>query len=264
MKKISNSLRAAWIGLLACALPCTSAATPIRVAVPPGPHAQVMNVVAEQARSQGLVIEVRIIADAESRNAALARGRVDAVSGQDLPTLDAAVRRHGYRFVSVASTLSLPMALYSNRLRRLDELREGDLVVIPRDRAQAGRALILLNNYGLLKLAEGTGLDATPRDVVWGRRTLRIEQADVSVLMAARRRAALVVAPAEVAVRAGLQPARDGLGLEDARSPYAHVLAVRRQDADAVWLRTLVAAYHSSAVKSYILARFNDSVRRPW
>ena len=63
---------------------------------------------------------------------------------------------------------------------------------------------------------------------------------------------------------AGLQPARDSLGIEDARSPWAGVLAVRRADVEAPWLRQLVAVYRSEPVKRFILERYRDSVRRPW
>jgi ABC-type metal ion transport system, periplasmic component/surface antigen len=66
------------------------------------------------------------------------------------------------------------------------------------------------------------------------------------------------------AARAGLYPARDSLGLEDARSPYANVLTVRDAERTQPWVAQLVAAYHSDDVAHFILTRYQDSVRRPW
>ena len=76
--------------------------------------------------------------------------------------------------------------------------------------------------------------------------------------------AALVALPFATASAAGLAPARDALGMEDARVPFANVLAVRARDRDAPWLTPTVRGLHSEPVKTFILARFNDSVRRPW
>jgi ABC-type metal ion transport system substrate-binding protein len=75
---------------------------------------------------------------------------------------------------------------------------------------------------------------------------------------------AFAVMDSDDAARAGLFPARDGLGLEDARSPYASVLTVRDSDRGQPWVAQLVASYHSSDVAHFILTRYQDSVRRPW
>jgi len=70
--------------------------------------------------------------------------------------------------------------------------------------------------------------------------------------------------PYATAASANLAPARDAIGMEDARVPWANVLAVRAADCGAGWAGATVAALHAPAVKTFILARFNDSVRRPW
>ncbi|WP_261320324.1 MetQ/NlpA family ABC transporter substrate-binding protein, partial [Burkholderia dolosa] len=66
------------------------------------------------------------------------------------------------------------------------------------------------------------------------------------------------------AAGAGLAPARDSIGIEDARSPYANVLTVRDADRAKPWVAQLIAAYHSDDVAHFILTRYRDSVRRPW
>jgi ABC-type metal ion transport system substrate-binding protein len=66
------------------------------------------------------------------------------------------------------------------------------------------------------------------------------------------------------AAKSGLYPARDAIGMEDGRTPYAGVLAIRSIDGQQPWLAGLVSAYHSDEIKKHILARYQDSVRRPW
>ncbi|MBY4785053.1 MetQ/NlpA family ABC transporter substrate-binding protein, partial [Burkholderia dolosa] len=68
----------------------------------------------------------------------------------------------------------------------------------------------------------------------------------------------------DTAARAGPAPARDSIGIEDARSPYANVLTVRDADRAKPWVAQLIAAYHSDDVAHFILTRYRDSVRRPW
>ncbi|MGC3963955.1 MAG: MetQ/NlpA family ABC transporter substrate-binding protein [Rhodocyclaceae bacterium] len=248
---------------LVLSLPLIGSAKVIRVGVPTGPHAEIMNVAAEVAARNGLTLKVVALRPAELESA-LASGRVDAMTGRDLIELDAANRKHGYRFVNAGYTVTFPMGFYSTRLQRLNDLRNGDVITIPSDRRNAARALILLQNYGLLEIDDAAGLNATPHDIVSNRRGFRIRQADEPRLMRTRSQSAFVVANTDTAARAKLEPARDGIGMEDARVPYAQVLAVRQADADADWLKQLVVAYRSTEVKQFILHRYNDSVRRPW
>ncbi|MFA9440152.1 MetQ/NlpA family ABC transporter substrate-binding protein [Uliginosibacterium sp. sgz301328] len=244
-------------------LPLIVSAKTIRVGVPAGPHAEIMAIAAEVAARNGLDLKVVTLRSSELESA-LASGRVDAMTGRDLIDLDAANRKHGYRLVNAGYTVTFPMGFYSTRLQRLNDLHNGDVITIPSDRRNAARALILLQNYGLLEIDDAAGLNATPDDIVSNRRGFRIRQVDQSRLMRARSQSAFVVANADTAARVKLEPARDGIGMEDARVPYAQVLAVRQGDVDAGWLRQLVAAYRSTEVKQFILHRYNDSVRRPW
>jgi len=249
---------------VAAPLGARAADAPRRIAVAPGPQAEVMNLVARLAAAQGLALAPVLSVDApRAVNAALAAGGFDAASVEDGVAFAADPARP--RLAEAALTLTLPMALYSRRLAALRDLPAGGRVAIPAEPAAATRALLLLHNHGLLMLRPGAGLRARPADVQHTRRGLRL------LSLPAARLADALNGPADLAVidrpqamAAGLQPARDSLGIEDARSPWAGVLAVRRADAEAPWLRQLVAVYRSEPVKRFILERYMDSVRRPW
>ena len=190
---------------------------------------------------------------------ALAAQRIDASIAEDGQALA------GDRSVcAVAHTVTYPMGLYAEKLAALRQVPVNAVVAIPADRAGQGRALLLLQNHGLIRIDSDAGLQPQVRDIVHNPRKLRFQRVASTRLAAAMGSAAAVALPYAAADAAGLAPARDALGIEDARVPWANVLAVRQADCQATWIKPAVQALHSPAVKSFILARFNDSVRRPW
>ncbi|WP_321815401.1 MULTISPECIES: MetQ/NlpA family lipoprotein [unclassified Paraburkholderia] len=236
----------------------------IRVGVTPGTHAQIMNEVKRVAATRGLPLDVVVFDDAARIDAALAAGRIDVASFEDATRLEQTCAAHGYALTSVAPTINLPMALYSRRLRSLAQLRPGATIAIPADAPGTSRALVLLQNDTLVTFRDSAGLHATTRDITGNRLHLKIVAVPRERLFKALDSADLVAITSDDAARAGLFPARDSISYEDARSPYADVLAVRDADRSARWVSTLIAAYHSDDVAHFILTRYDDSVRRPW
>lgn len=240
------------------------AAPAIRIGVTPGAHAEIMQQVQQVAARQGLALDVVEFEDSTRIDAALAASRIDAASFEDAPHFDSEKARHGYPLAAAATTITLPMALYSRKLTALTQLQPGASIVIPDDPEGTARALILLQNFTLLTFKDSAGLHATLADITSNRLKLKIRRVPHERLYDALKSASIVVIDSADATRAGLQPARDSIGIEDARSPYASVIAVRERDRTAPWVAQLVAAYHSNDVARFILTRYQDSVRRPW
>ncbi|MBY4696492.1 MetQ/NlpA family lipoprotein [Burkholderia latens] len=246
----------------ACA---ADAATPaIRVGVTRGVHAEIMDQVKRVAATRGVGIDVVQFDDASRIDTALADGRIDAASFEDAQRLAATRAATGYALTAVAPTFTLPMALYSRKLKSLNELQPGATIGLPADPRGMARALVLLQNDTLVTLRENAGLHATLRDVTGNRLALKFVALRRDRVHAALDSAEFVAIDSDDAARLGLQPARDSINLEDARSPYANVLTVRDADRAKPWVAQLVAAYHSDDVAHFILARYQDSVRRPW
>jgi len=236
----------------------------VKVGVTRGTHAEIMAEVRRVATSRGLDIDVVTFDDGARIDAALAAHRIDAASFEDGPAFSASREKHGYALSEVATTVTLPMALYSRKLTSLTQIERGASIVIPADRDGMARALILLQNYTLLTFNDRAGLHATLRDVTANRLNLKLRALPRERLVTALNDAAVVVIDSASAQRAGLYPARDSIGMEDARSPYAGVLTVRDADRGQPWVAQLVAAYHSDDVAHFILTHYQDSVRRPW
>ncbi|WP_416269763.1 MetQ/NlpA family lipoprotein (plasmid) [Burkholderia cepacia] len=248
----------------AATAPTAATAAAVRVGVTRGVHAQILDEVKRVAASRGFGIDVVEFDDASRIDAALADGRIDAASFEDAQQLAATRAQKRYALTGIAPTVTLPMALYSRKLKNLNELQPGATVAIPADPRGMARALVLLQNDTLVTLREQAGLHATLRDVTGNRLGLKLVALRRERLYAALDKAAFVAIDSDDAARAGLQPARDSISLEDARSPYANVLTVRDADRAKPWVTQLVAAYHSDDVARFILTRYQDSVRRPW
>ncbi|WP_345816010.1 MetQ/NlpA family lipoprotein [Paraburkholderia sp. PREW-6R] len=252
--------------LAASLLQVAHAATPsvVKIGVSAGAHAQIMNEVRRVAATHGLALDVVVFDDPARIDAALASNEIDAASFEDAPSFDTQRRRHGYALASVATTVTFPIALYSRKLTSLSQLQRGATIAVPADREGTARALILLQNFTLLTFRDSAGLHATLADITSNRLNLRIRQVPRAKLFDTLPGVAFAVIDSDDAARAGLFPARDSLGLEDARSPYANVLTVRESDCTQPWVAQLIASYHSTDVAHFILTRYQDSVRRPW
>ncbi len=236
----------------------------VRVGVTRGVHAEILDAVKRVAATRGLGVDVVEFDDASRIDVALANGKIDAASFEDAQRLAATRTAKGYALSAVAPTVTLPMALYSRKLRSLNELQTGATVAIPADPRGMARALVLLQNDTLVTLRAKAGLHASLRDVTGNRLALKFVALRRDRLHAALDTAAFAAIDSDDATRMGLQPARDSINLEDARSPYANVLTVRDADRTKPWVAQLVAAYHSDDVAHFILTRYQDSVRRPW
>lgn len=234
----------------------------LRIGVTPGVHTEILEQVRSVAQAQGLPLELVAFADKTGIDAALAAHQLDAASFEDGQSFEANRQRYG--LANAGSTVTLPMALYSRRLHNLTQLQRGATIAIPADAAGAARALVLLQNFTLLTFNDRAGLHATPADITSNRLGLKIRQLPRERLYGALDKVAFAVIDSSDAIRAGLYPARDSLGIEDARSPWQGVLAVRASDRAQPWVARLLAAYHSDAVAHFILTRYQDSVRRPW
>src|SRR5690606_366728 len=153
-----------------------------KVGVTAGPHAQIMEFVKDIAAKDGLKIEVVEFSDYVQPNAALAAGDLDANSYQHLPYLEAQIADRGYKLSNVGYTITFPMGIYSQKVKTLDELKNGARVGIPNDPTNGGRALLVLESQGILKLNPDAGLKATPLDIVENPKKLHIVELDAAQL----------------------------------------------------------------------------------
>jgi D-methionine transport system substrate-binding protein len=236
----------------------------ITVGVTTGPHAQLIEVVKPIAAKDGLTIRVVEFSDFIQPNAALAAGELDANSFQHMPYLEAQIKDRRYQFVSVAKTVIFPMGLYSAKLKSLAKLKIGAKIAVPNDPTNGGRALLLLQKYGVITLRAGAGLSATLLDIKDNPKRLKIIELDAAHIPRVLKDVDAAAINTDFAVQAGLLPTRDALAVEAPDGPYANVIAVRAQDQNQPWVARLVKAYHSPEVKHYIERHFKGTAVPAW
>ena len=246
---------------LAAAIPFALAQDkPLKIGVTGGPHAQLFEQVKKIAEKDGLKIQIVEFSDYIQPNAALAAGDLDANSYQHKPFLDQQVKDRGYKIVSVGYTVNFPIGIYSKKVKSLKELKEGARLGIPNDPTNGGRVLLMLQDQGLIKLKAEAGLKATPLDVTDNPKKIKFVELEAAQLPRSLDDLDASAINTNYALSAGLNPSKDAIALEAAKSPYVNLIAVREQDKDKPWVAKLVKAYQSEEIRKYVLTEFKGSV----
>lgn len=261
---LRKTLAVAAVAGAAFVQPAAAADGTLKIGVTAGPHAQILEVAKTVAARNGLKVTIVEFSDYIQPNAALAQGDLDVNIYQHRPFLDQQVKDRGYKIVAIADTVVFPMGIYSKKIKKLDELKSGARVAIPNDPTNGGRALLLLEKVGLIKLDPKAGLKAGLADITENLRKLKIVELEAAQLPRALDEVDAAAVNTNYALPAGLVPNRDAIAIETPESPYVNVIAVRQGDEDKPDVRALVAAYRSPEVKAYILQTFQDSIVAAW
>ena len=237
---------------------------PLKVGVTPGPHAQIMEVVKKVAEKDGLKIQIVEFSDYVQPNVALNQGDIDINSFQHLPFLENMVKDRKYDLVMLAKTFTFPMGLYSKKIKNIKDLKDGAVIAMPNDPTNGGRALLLFEKAGLIKLKPGLGHKASVVDIVENPRKFKIRELEAAQIPRTLEDMEIAAINTNYAMSAGLLPAKDALILEDSSSPYANILAVRGKDKDNPLYKKFLKAYQSEEVKKFVTEQFKGSVIVAW
>ncbi|SFU81483.1 D-methionine transport system substrate-binding protein [Methylobacterium sp. 174MFSha1.1] len=249
--------------LATASLPALAQGQRVRVGVTPGPHAQILEAVKPIAAKKGLDLQVVEFSDYVVPNEALSSGELEANSFQHQPYLDNQKADRGYKIESVAQTVNFPMGVYSKRHKSFDAVPAGGTVVIPNDPTNGGRALLLLQDKGLLKLKANVGFKPSVADITENPKRLRIIEVDAAQTPRSLDDVDAAAVNTNYATAAGLKPG-DAILKEEPKGPYVNVIAVRSADKDKPWVATLVESYRSPEVKAFIDAKFGGAVLTSW
>jgi len=232
----------------------------IKIAVTAGPHAQIAEVAKKVAERDGLKLQIVEFNDYIQPNAALDAGDVQANSYQHLPFLQSQIQARGYKISAVGETVTFPMGFYSKKFKSLADLPKGAKVGIQNDPSNSGRALSLLQKYGVIKLKPTAGISATVLDVIDNPKNIQLVQIEAAQLPRSLDDLDASAINTNYAVQANLVPTRDAIAIEDAKSPYANLIAVRTQDVGKPWVPRLVKAFQSPEVKKLVESTFSGSM----
>jgi D-methionine transport system substrate-binding protein len=156
------------------------------------------------------------------------------------------------------------MGIYSKKIKSFSELKQGGRIGIPNDPTNGGRALLLLEAQGVLKLKPNAGLKASQLDIADNPKKIKIVELDAAQLARSLSDLDAAAVNGSYAEPAGLNPIRDAIGMEGPKGPYANLIAVREQDKNKPWVAKLLKAYHSPETKQFVNATFKNSVIASW
>ncbi|MGA8135997.1 MULTISPECIES: MetQ/NlpA family ABC transporter substrate-binding protein [Pseudomonas] len=236
------------------------AAETLTVAASPVPHAEILEFVKPALAKEGVDLKVKVFTDYVQPNVQVAEKRLDANFFQHQPYLDEFNKSKGTHLVSVAGVHVEPLGAYSSKYKKLADLPGGANVVIPNDATNGGRALLLLQKAGLIKLKDATNILSTPKDIVENTKDLKIRELEAATLPRVLTQVDLALINTNYALEAKLDPAKDALIIEGSDSPYVNILVAREDDKDSDAMKKLVAALHSPEVKAFILEKYKGAI----
>jgi len=226
------------------------------------PHAEILEFIKPQLRSEGVDLRVKVFTDYVQPNLQVEERQIDANFFQHKPYLDAFNREHGTHLVIVpGSAVHVePFGAYSKKIHSLSQLRDGAVIAVPNDPSNSARALLLLQKQGLIKLQDPGNISATAHDVIFNPKHLKIRELEAATLPRVLDDVDLALINTNYALAAGLEPTRDALFIEGADSPYANLVAARPDNVNSAALRKLVAALRSPAAKQFIQEKYHGAV----
>ena len=232
----------------------------LKVGATPVPHAEILEAVKDALAKDGVKLEVVEFTDYVKPNTALADKEIQANYFQHIPYLDDFNKQRGTNLVSVAKVHIEPMGIYSQKIEDLKSIADKAVVAIPNDPSNGGRALLLLEKAGLLKLKEGVGVAATKNDIVENPKNIELKEMEAAQLPRVLQDTDVAVINTNFALDAGLNPLKDSLFIEDADSPYVNVLVVNAGDENKPEIQKLVKALTSEEVKKFINDKYQGAI----
>lgn len=252
MRKLLFTLLAA-VALSAQAETLTVGATAV-------PHAEILEHIKPALAQQGVELSVKVFTDYVQPNIQVAEQRLDANFFQHQPYLDEFNKGRGTNLVSVVGVHIEPFGAYSSKHKSLEQLPDRGQVVIPNDATNGGRALLLLEQAGLIKLREGAGITATIKDIADNPKKLRFRELEAATLPRVLNQVDLALINTNYALEAGLNPSQDALVIEGSESPYVNILVARPDNKGAGAMQKLAKALQTDDVKAFIKTRYKGAV----
>ena len=255
MKKLLTALAAS-----AALTSVAAQAGEISVAATAVPHAEILEFVKPTLAKEGVELKVKVFTDYVQPNVQVAEGRLDANFFQHQPYLNEFNASRGTTLVSIAGVHVEPFGAYSSKIKNLADLADGAQVVIPNDATNGGRALLLLQKTGLIKLKDATSITATVKDIVENPKNIKVRELEAATLPRVLNQVDLALINTNYALEAGLNPTKDALVIEGDDSPYVNILVTTSEKKDNADLQKLAQALHSDAVKQFIVEKYKGAV----
>ena len=233
----------------------------LKIGATPVPHAELLEQIKPVLKEQGVNLEIIEFNDYVRPNIALNDKELDANFFQHEPYLKNFINEHkDIKLVSVGGVHIEPMGIYSNKIADLKGLGDRSIVSIPNDPTNGGRALLLLQKAGLLKLKDSAKEIATVQDIADNPKKLTIREVEAAQLPRTLEDVTISIINTNFAMNADLNPMKDALFIEDKTSPYVNIVAVRDGDENREEIKTLLNTLKTDKIKKFIEEKYKGAI----
>ena len=236
----------------------------IKVAASATPHAEILEEAKPILEKEGWDLEVTVFDDYVQPNLVVESGDFDANYFQHIPYLDNFNEEQGTHLVNAGGIHYEPFGIYPGTKKTLDDLEDGDTIAVPNDTTNEARALLLLQDNGVITLKDGAGLEATVKDIEENPKNIHIEELEAAQVSRVKDEVAFVVLNGNYALQAGYSVSKDSIAHEtsdsEAAKTYVNIIAVKEGNEDNEAVKALVDVLKSDEIKDYINETYDGAV----
>ena len=236
----------------------------ITVAASATPHAEILEAAAPLLKEKGWALDVKVFDDYVLPNEVVESGEIDANYFQHIPYLESFNAEKGTHLVNAGGIHYEPFGIYPGTKKELSELADGDVIAVPNDTTNEARALLLLQDNGIIKLEDGAGLTATTANIVENPKNIKIQELAAEQVSRVAPEVAFVVLNGNYALEAGYSVGRDSVAYESADSEaaktYVNVIAVREGNENNDGIKALVEVLKSDEIVKFINDTYDGAV----
>ena len=236
----------------------------IKVAASATPHAEILEEAKPILEQEGWDLEVTVFDDYVQPNLVVESGDFDANYFQHIPYLDNFNEEQGTHLVNAGGIHYEPFGIYPGTKKTLDDLEDGDTIAVPNDTTNEARALLLLQDNGVITLKDGAGLEATVKDIEENPKNIQIEELEAAQVSRVKDEVAFVVLNGNYALQAGYSVSKDSIAHEtsdsEAAKTYVNIIAVKEGNEDNEAVKALVDVLKSDEIKDYINETYDGAV----
>ena len=236
----------------------------ITVAASATPHAEILEEAKPLLEKEGYDLEVTVFDDYVRPNEVVESGEFDANYFQHIPYLEQFNEEKGTHLVNAGGIHYEPFGIYPGTKDSLDDLADGDSIAVPNDTTNEARALLLLQDNGIITLKDGAGLNATVKDIEENPHNVEIVELEAAQVARVTGETAYVVLNGNYALEAGFSVAKDALAYEQADSEaaktYVNIIAVKEGNENSDKIKALVDVLKSDEIKDFINENYDGAV----
>lgn len=225
------------------------------------PHAEILEIIKPALQKEGIELNIIEFSDYVQPNLALNDKELDANFFQHAPYLENFISEHkDCKLANAAGIHIEPMGIYSRKIKDVKELKDGASIAVPNDPTNEGRALLLLEKAGILKLKAGVAEKATIQDIAENPKNIKFQEVEAAQVPRTLEDVDAAVINTNYAMQVDLVPTKDALFIEDSTSPYVNIIAVRQGDEKRPEIEALIKALKSDKVKEFITEKYKGAV----